>query len=145
MSAGSNTDGSTKIIDTQAQPAQAQPAQVQRVLVPLDDSDASRQVLSLLRGFFAPGEVELVLFGASATRADLETKAMELLEAGFAVQVVTAEYDNARSIIDYVNSTGIDMIAIGSLNRSGKEKSAGISERVLRSANVPVLLLRAAA
>jgi len=140
MAAGSSTDGSAKSIVV-SQP----PAPVQRVLVPLENGDFDRNLLALLRGFFAAGEVELVLFGVSSTQGGLEAKAEELRTAGYCVQVETAESDTARSIIDYVNSAGIDMIAIPTLHRTGQEKSAGVSERVLRSVNVPVLLLRGAA
>ncbi len=140
MAAGSSTDGSTKNIVAN-QPATS----VQRVLVPLANGDFSRSLLPLLRGFFAAGEVELVLFGSSLARSDLELKAEELRAAGFCVLVETADSDAARSIIDYVNSAGIDMIAIPTFNRTGHEKSTGVSERVLRSVNVPVLLLRSTA
>lgn len=140
MAAGTSADGSNKSIIANQSSASAQ-----RVLVPLEDGDFSRTLLPLLRGFFAAGEVELVLFGNTSARSDLEAKAEELRAAGFCVQVATADSDAARSIIDYVNSAGIDMIAIPTLNRTGQEKSTGVSERVLRSVNVPVLLLRAAA
>jgi nucleotide-binding universal stress UspA family protein len=138
MAAGSSTEGSTKNIAVN-QP----PAPVQRVLVPLENSDFSRNLLPLLRGFFAPNEVELVLFGKSTAKNDLDAIAEELRTAGFCVQVVSDDDDAARSIVHYVHHAGIDMIAIPTLNRSGQEKSTGVSERVLRSVNVPVLLLRA--
>lgn len=116
---------------------------VQRVLVPLDGAESSRQILPLLRGFFTVGEVELVLFGASALCYELESDAEELRAAGFAVKVRCAEGDTARAIIQYVNTAGIDMVAIAGQSSSGKDRPADIGERVLRKVNVPVLLMRA--
>lgn len=137
MATGSKTDAITNPISVAPSSGP-----VQRVLVPVASNDVGHQMLPLLRGFFAIGEVELVLFGVDAALQMLESTAEELREAGYAVQIVTVENDAARSIVTYVNTAGIDMIALASLSRAGSERSTGISERVLRSVNVPVLLLR---
>lgn len=36
-----------------------------KVLIPLDGSEFSRQILRVVRNFFEPGDVELVLFRAA--------------------------------------------------------------------------------
>lgn len=119
---------------------------VQRVLVPVDGAEPSQQVLPVLCGFFATGEVEFVLFDFAragrkrASSPSVEENAHLLREAGYLVTVARAAGDPAQSILDYVNEQGVDMVAIVSQS----EESAAVRERVLRGVNVPVLMMRAA-
>lgn len=123
---------------------------VQRVLVPLDGAESSTassaQVLSILCGFFAVGEVEFVLFDFArsgrekASSPGIEENAQLLREAGYFVQIARASGDPAQSILNYVSEQGVDMVAIVSQS----DGSTSVRERVLRGVNVPVLIMRAA-
>ncbi len=66
-------------------------------------------------------------------------------DAGLKVSRRTALGDPASEILDYSRTTGVDLIAMATHGRSGFSRwfLGSVAERVLRHAEVPVLLLRA--
>lgn len=163
-----------------------------KVLIPLDGSDFSRQIVKVVRNFFEPEDVELILFRAAfppvlpseATPADIFAGGMPLTgsyevynrtldstyialdkereqyraqladeiqpdvqrlrDAGYAVRAQVDYGEPAQCIIDYVQDTGVDMVAMATHGRGGLGRLVlgSVAERVLRSVGVPVLLMR---
>ncbi|MGL4649372.1 MAG: universal stress protein, partial [Caldilineaceae bacterium] len=165
------------------------------VVIPLDGSEFSRQILRSVKNFFEPDDVELVLFRAAyppvlpseATPADMFAGAMpmagsyevysravdatysalekerdqfrmrladeiqpdveRLREAGYVVRAHVEYGEPAQSIIDFVNDTHADLVAMATHGRGGLGRLVlgSVAERVLRSVAVPVLLMRPSA
>lgn len=163
-----------------------------RVLIPLDGSDFSRQILRVVKNFFEPEDVELILFRAAyppvlpseaapadmfmggmplsgtyeaynramdATYAALDKEREQfrtqliteiqpelgrLRDAGYVVRAQVDYGEPAQCIIDYVNDTGVDLVAMATHGRGGLGRLVlgSVAERVLRSVGVPVLLMR---
>ncbi len=165
-----------------------------KVLIPLDGSEFSRQILRVVRNFFEPGDVELVLFRAAFppvvasdnipaemfaggipvtgsyeayNRAldvsyhaveeereryrqqlvdELQPEVDRLRSVGYVVATHVDYGDPGQCIIDYINDAGVDMVAMATHGRSGLGRLVlgSVAERVLRSVEVPVLLMRPA-
>ncbi len=163
-----------------------------KVLIPMDGSDFSRQVVRVVRNFFEPGDVELILFraafppvlpGDSASSdmfagsvplagsyevynraldstytaldqereryrvqlaAELEPDVQRLHDAGYTVRSQVEYGEPAQCIVDYINETGVEMVAMATHGRGGLGRlvMGSVAERVLRSVSVPVLLMR---
>jgi len=64
--------------------------------------------------------------------------------AGLEAESVILKGDPAEKILDFADERGIDMIIVGSLGKSGIEHFAlgSVSEKIVRHANVPVLIVR---
>lgn len=139
-----------------------------RILVPLDGSALAEQALlhamTLARGLPA----ELVLFRSVSLPSDvkgilddtaevpleqLETEANDYLhkvvgqleEAGLCAHAVVRHRPAAEAIVDYSNQADIQQIVMSTHGYSGisRWRHGSVAERVLQSANVPVLLVRA--
>lgn len=164
----------------------------QRVLIPLDGSEFSRQIVPVVRSFFDPEDVGLVLFRAAIGSSAPETlsqemfvgsmplagsyeaynRAMEtgvaaaeqeragyraelleelrpdadkLRQAGYTVSVEVQFGDPAQRIIEYAKEEAISLVAMATHGRTGLGRLVlgSVAEKVLRSAKVPVLLMRA--
>lgn len=170
-----------------------------KVLIPLDGSEFSRQIVRVVRGFFAHEDVMLVLFRAATPpiapaevathdvfvggmpmtgsydvysrnlealateggydafdrerdlyraelRNELRIEADRLREDGYTVAIEVRFGDPAQAIIDYVNDTDVDLVAMATHGRSGLGRLVlgSVAERVLRGVGVPVLLMRSA-
>jgi nucleotide-binding universal stress UspA family protein len=163
-----------------------------KVLIPLDGSEFSRQILRVVRNFFEPDDIELILFRAAfppvlpsdtvpadmfvggmpiagsyeaynraldTTYAaldkereqyrlvlldELQPEVTRLREAGYTVRAQVDYGEPAQSIIDYVQDTGVDLVAMATHGRGGLGRlvMGSVAERVLRSVGVPVLLMR---
>jgi nucleotide-binding universal stress UspA family protein len=160
-----------------------------RVLIPLDGSEFSRQVMQVVRDYFKPQEVELVLLrvalplilpmervpaaqvalmtSAYETYAreeeqnyqwtaqeqeayrtqlqeELQTEAAHLGKIGYQVATEVLFGDPAQRISDYVKEAKIDLVAMTTHGRTGWGRFVlgSVAERVLRTVDVPVLLLR---
>jgi len=65
-------------------------------------------------------------------------------EAGVPVTTTVETGNPYRGILDYVETAGIDLVVMGTHGRSGLERFllGSVTERVVRSADVPVLTVR---
>jgi nucleotide-binding universal stress UspA family protein len=142
-----------------------------RILVPLDGSRLAEQALSCAMTLGRALSAELVLFRAISIPSDvqealdkaglrpdpllerLETEADEYLEA---MSHILAKTDlsfshvvghglPAGAIVDYVENKELQLIVMASHGYTGIERwrHGSVAERVLHSASVPVLLVRA--
>jgi nucleotide-binding universal stress UspA family protein len=142
-----------------------------RILVPLDGSRLAEQALTSAMTLARGLKAELVLFRAvsipsdvqeALDRADLkpgplmeqlETEANEYLDAmshlltktDLSFSHVVQHGLAADAIVDYVDQAGIQLIVMASHGYTGIKRwtHGSVAERVLQSARVPVLLVRA--
>lgn len=142
-----------------------------RILVPLDGSRLAEQALSCALTLGQGLSAELVLFRAVSIPSDvrealdkvrlkpdplldqLETEAGEYLDAmshllpknGLSFGHVVRRGLAADAIVDYVEQTDIKLIVMASHGYTGikRWRHGSVAERVLQSASVPVLLVRA--
>jgi len=66
-------------------------------------------------------------------------------EAGVDVRTVTEEGIPHKTITDYAEREGIDLVVVGTHGRTGRDRVASlgsVSERVVENAPVPVLVVR---
>jgi len=143
-----------------------------KILVPLDGSDLAACVLAHVESIVKGCAVQDVVFlrvvvpftrrsalGAYVTeeemqrinsehRAAAENYLSQLVNqtkyGGVAIQPEVLVGNEADSIIDYANKNGVDLIAIATHGRSGVSRWAWgrVADRVLRSARVPVLIVK---
>lgn len=80
----------------------------------------------------------------SRTREYLRGLADKLKEDGIDVVVEVEQGDPAAEICDYAKSIGADLIVMSTHGRSGIRRwvYGSVADRVLRNANIPVLLVR---
>jgi nucleotide-binding universal stress UspA family protein len=141
-----------------------------RILLPLDGSSLAEQVLPyaiaqaecfgaeliLLRVVEPLLPTEAVVPRGAIRRAEEGTKALtqeylervaaRVRERGIPVQVVTIEGFPRKQIVQFAEANDIDLIVICARGRSGLSRwlMGGVADRVVRGANIPVLLVRAA-
>ena len=137
-----------------------------RILLPLDGSDMAekavpfaiaqagrfRAQLILLR------VVEPILYARSLdaledarqermewARDYLESVATRIREQGIQVKIVVTEEAPNVSITQYAETNQVDLIVLCSRGRSGPSRwlMGSVADRIVRRANVPVLLVRA--
>jgi nucleotide-binding universal stress UspA family protein len=143
-----------------------------RVLIPIDGSDFSLQVLPHLQQFLDPTQTELVLFhvapepgvlelepgnpemtvyvdqqeaGLAAEFSDAMLPYTDMLtNAGFQVSTATRFGPPAGEIEHYIAEEGIDLVAMTTHGRTGLARLVlgSVAEHVLHHARVPVLLFR---
>ncbi|MBI2329385.1 MAG: universal stress protein [Chloroflexi bacterium] len=146
----------------------------QHILVPLDGSELAECVLphvksialgcavvkiTLIRGVtplhlrggleshIAPEERERIEKQAmDNAREYLEKIAAQLKDGGVAAVTEVIFGNIIDSIIDYVDKTGVDLIIIATHGRSGASRWVwgSVADRILRSACVPVMMVRPA-
>ena len=65
-------------------------------------------------------------------------------DAGLQVEPTLLEGHPAEEILNFAEKNGVDLIIVGSLGKSGVERFliGSVSEKVVRSAKVPVLVVR---
>ncbi len=141
----------------------------QRILVPLDGSPVAEQVLPLLKMLVVRFQSSLILFQAiepisqratvegAALHPDdhaeqLRKQALEYLEAikprfpsGITVQHEIRTGLPARAILEFAESTRIDLIAMATHGRTGLQRwvYGSVADKVLSGARLPILLVRA--
>lgn len=145
----------------------------QKIMVPLDGSPLAECVFphveALARGCSVKGVVFVrvvdpinippaYLAGAIGTetekieaemRSDAEKYLQQLLGRirydGVSLQAKVLEGRAADSLAEYAEKNGVDLIVIATHGRSGVSRWAwgGVADRILRSACVPVLMVRA--
>jgi nucleotide-binding universal stress UspA family protein len=117
-----------------------------RFLIATDGSDCARRAakygLELAARYDAAVDVVSVYRGDEAQgQATLDEIADLAADVGVAVDTELLSGKPARSIVDYADETGADLIVVGRRGRSGvRERLLGsITERVLRRSGPPVL------
>jgi nucleotide-binding universal stress UspA family protein len=142
-----------------------------RILVPVDGSPTSMSVVTPAEKFAQLFESEILVLhvrplfippsagplgieaalplvqpAPSPTDEDdmTEKAADRFRQAGLRVRRLTTEGDAASAILDLSASQNVDLIALGSHGRSGFSRWAlgSVAERILRSSEVPLLLVR---
>ncbi|MCJ7703046.1 MAG: universal stress protein [Anaerolineales bacterium] len=139
-----------------------------RILVPLDGSHLAEQALPHAIAIAERFQSELVLLQVSIplprppataeaalqraekaravlVREYLERVAAGLQEHGITVQTITIEGRPHLQIIQYAETSQIDLIVMCTRGQSGLSRwmMGSVSDRVARGADVPVLLVRA--
>lgn len=139
-----------------------------RLLLPLDGSPLSEQALPHAIAIAECYQSELVLLRVSIplprppttaeatilraeeatavlVREYLERVAARVQEHGITVQVITIEGRPHFQILQYAETNQVDMIVMCSRGQSGLSRwmIGSVADRVMRGANMPVLLVRA--
>jgi nucleotide-binding universal stress UspA family protein len=139
-----------------------------RILLPLDGSPLAEQALPHAIAIAERFQSELVLLrvliplsrpptaaeaalqraeGATAVfaREYLERVAASVQERGITVQMITIEGRPHLQIIQYAETNQVDLIVMCTHGQSGLSRwlMGSVSDRVVRGAGVPVLLVRA--
>jgi nucleotide-binding universal stress UspA family protein len=151
--------------------AEEEPREFRRILIPLDGSELAEQILepTIELGRLMDAEYTLLQVvvppfvlmpptsavvvepepddgvGPHGSEQYLAEVAARLREEGHRVKVVVETYPNAaQAILDYAKQNEIDLIAMSTHGRTGFSRIAlgSVSDKVLRGAEVPVLLLR---
>ena len=141
-----------------------------RILVPLDGSPVAEAVLPQAEMLAKCSDAEIVLLSVvvypsvdyyipdpamaisvhmeqqNASKKYLWHVADELRAQGLHVRTELCEGPVAEAILDYADSTQSDLIAMSTHGRSGFGRFllGSVAEKVVRSAKVPVLLVRPA-
>ncbi len=139
-----------------------------RILVPLDGSPVAEAVLTQAVMLAKCGGSEIVLLSVvnhpnvdyyipdpsmavtafmeqqRATKDYLSHVAADLTAQGIRVRIELCEGAVAEAILDYAATTQADLIAMSTHGRSGIGRFllGSVAEKVIRSAKVPVLLIR---
>lgn len=142
-----------------------------KIIVPLDGSEVAENVLPYVHTLTLPGETELYLIrnielSAYAFGAESPTMMTELLDSisadaqtylarhkdelqarGYCVTTRLTRGDTASSILQLATEQHAELIAMTTHGRTGVGRATlgSVADRVLRSADVPVLLVRDAA
>ena len=82
-------------------------------------------------------------------RIDLNFKTASYVEkiakaAGMEIESIVLKGDPAEKIVNFAEGQNVDMIVVGSLGKGGFERLVigSVSEKVVRHAKVPVLIVR---
>lgn len=143
-----------------------------KVLIPLDGSDFSRQILQMVDQYLQPTDNELVLLRVAmpllmpttpvetpqryvwtaeereAHRTqilqELEHDASKLRAKGYPVTLEVLFGEAGDEISDYVKRANIDLVAMTTHGRTGLGRLVlgSVAEHVLRTVHTPVLLWR---
>jgi nucleotide-binding universal stress UspA family protein len=143
-----------------------------KVLVPIDGSDFSLQVIPHIQQFLNPAQTELVLlhiepepevielepgnpemtFYVDQQEEGLKSNFVDemlphirtLEEAGFHVSTAMRFGEPATQIEEYVDDEGVDLVAMTTHGRTGLPRllMGSVAEHVLHHVRVPVLLYR---
>lgn len=142
-----------------------------KIVIPLDGSKLAEKVLPYLQHVTNPAESELVLvrnieLSSYAFASDsafvtaelyeavqdeainyLKIQKEKLEESGFSVQMELARGDTATGIVQIATDLHADLIAMTTHGRTGLTRMAmgSVADRVVRSADVPILLVQAEA
>ncbi|MEZ6185643.1 MAG: universal stress protein [Planctomycetota bacterium] len=144
------------VLNPSAKEEAAEGVLFKRVLVPLDGSTRSAQVLPLAQQFATAHQAELVLHAVGATPVDnpvndgmvdyLERLQQKLADAGANARVRADYGDPAKEILTAVEDEQIDLVVIGTHGQSGLEKwvMGSVTEKVIRRCPTPLLVQRTA-
>lgn len=147
------------------EPAAVEEAPFRRILVPTDGSPASEAALGPASTMARLFQSEVLILHAEMPRVlpgegfgryqvlpptpswedPVTERAVERLKtSGLRTERVTVSGDAAAEILDLARARGVDLIVMATHGRSGVSRLflGSVAERVLRSAEVPLLLVR---
>ena len=143
-----------------------------KMLVPLDESELAECVLPHVEAFIKGFRIAEIVFvrvlepmaistsagprmmedlkeRESAREASARNYLSQIVDRlahdGTAMHAVVLEGRVTESLVDYTGKNGIDIILIATHGRSGVTRwvRGSVADKILRSANVPVLMVRA--
>ncbi len=114
------------------------------ILVPLDGSDWSAQVLPPVAALALRLGARATLLHAGASPDGLRARAEELSRGGVACDTVGLPGHPATAILAHANLLGVDLVAMATHGRSGFQRLllGSVAEEVVLQSPVPVLLRR---
>ena len=131
----------------------------QRLLVPLDGSEASAAILPCVQTFAKAHDAEVVLFhdsledpettselaGAELTRIRtlMEEQSVKLANAGLTVKVDSTSYRHSiRAILDKIDTMGIDLVVMATHTRPEQKRrlEESVTADIVRHANCPLMV-----
>lgn len=130
--------------------------EIRRILVPIDGSDLSFAVLAQARGLAKLFDSEIVVlhvieepdrtFVEEKLQKRLSSAIPDLEGAGIRVRLLVRNGDPAAQILDVAKSEAADLVAMSTHGRSGLGRwvFGSVTERVLREAAMPILVVRVA-
>lgn len=132
-----------------------------RVLVPVDDSEASSEALEYAFELFPEAEIHAINAAqVTAIPDDYERSPVEIAEERSAeilehaknlaaeydrtIETTTVHHDPANGILRYAENNDIDQIVMGSKGESGLKRVllGSVAETVVRRADIPVTVVR---
>jgi len=147
---------------------------IKRILVPLDGSKVAEQIVPHAAGLAKIMAAELILFQAyeslgrmisgegfrvmpekevneenkrreGEAKVYLKSIARPFREKGLTVSEVVASGDPAEEILDYAESSAVDIITMSTHGRSGIKRwvFGSVTDKVLHAGDMPVLVVRA--
>lgn len=134
---------------------------MERMLIPLDGSGLAEAIVPVAEALARDYEAELLLIRALTPRGSLDEEVAAQREAEAYLTRVADDLrtrgvprvewkvwyaDPPQAIVDAARDHGIDLITMATHGRSGLDRLllGSVAERVVRTATVPVLLLKAA-
>ena len=113
------------------------------------DNDATVHVLYVVdsrryRAAEADTKAEIVKSLEVEGERALEDLTVDLEDEGVSVETVMRDGIPHREIVDYVESTGIDLVTMGTHGRTGRDRVqnlGSVTDRVLEDVNAPVLVV----
>ncbi len=132
-----------------------------RVLVPLDNTRESAQILDAVIGLIPASNREIILYhalkgssesdasggGVEQEKAFIETCKQRLEHAGYRTRTVTTPCHSATSdIITKISELNVDMAAMATHGRSGLSRLlfGSVAESIMKHSNVPLLTVSTA-
>lgn len=124
-----------------------------KILVPIDGSEKSLAVLPYVKSFAKAVGASVLVLGVVEPTAEgkagegeplVRIAVKDLAQAGIPVDPVIRLGDPASEILDATKRHGVDLLAMSTHGRSGPSRwvMGSVTEKVLRSATVPMLVVR---
>ncbi len=124
-----------------------------KILVPIDGSEKSLAVLPYVKTFAKAVGASVLVLGVVEPTSEgkagegeplVRIAVKDLAQAGIPVDPVIRLGDPASEILDATKRHGVDLLAMSTHGRSGPSRwvMGSVTEKVLRSATVPMLVVR---
>jgi nucleotide-binding universal stress UspA family protein len=135
----------------QAQAAPQEELTLRKILVPLEISDLSLEIVPYAAEMARLFEAKVLLFNACGKKVACDVPVVELTrayetlrEAGVTAEPLMRQGDPASAILEACRSEGVDLIAMTTHARSGMARVAlgSVTEKVLRHSALPMLVTR---
>lgn len=110
------------------------------------DQDAVLHVLHVVDGVAPVASLQEMLDERLTDEGEklVASVAGEARERGVTVETAVVEGDPARTIVEYANSNGVDVVVMPAHGRSELSKAfvGSVTDKVIRAGDVPVLVLK---
>ena len=135
-----------------ADPTPVQELPFRKILMPVDGSESSLAVLPQVRSFALAVGASVLVLGVLAPEQEagegdaiVRMAVKALAVAGIPVEPLVRIGDPASEILDAAKTHGADMLTMSTHGRGGVSRWAlgSVTEKVLRAATVPMLVVRA--